>query len=35
MLRSLGVVDLSVDIRPDLRLDMRVPWIVALGRVKG
>jgi SAM-dependent methyltransferase len=35
MLRSLGVVDLSVDVRPDLRLDMRVPWVVALGRVKG
>lgn len=35
MLRSLGVVDLSVDIRPDLRLDMRVPWVVALGRIKG
>jgi SAM-dependent methyltransferase len=35
MLRSLGVVDLTVDVRPDLRLDRRVPWVVALGRVKG
>jgi len=35
LLRSLGVSDLSVDVRPDLRLDRRVPWVVALGRVKG
>jgi SAM-dependent methyltransferase len=35
LLRSLGVTDLSVDVRPDLRLDRRVPWVVALGRVKG
>jgi SAM-dependent methyltransferase len=35
LLRSLGVSDLSVDVRPDLRLDRRVPWVVALGRIKG
>jgi len=35
LLRSLGVSDLSVDVRPDLRLDRKVPWVVALGRVKG
>ncbi len=35
LLRSLGVSDLSVDVRPDLRLDRHVPWVVALGRVKG
>jgi SAM-dependent methyltransferase len=35
MLASLGVVDLSIDVRPDLRFDRRVPWVVALGRVKG
>jgi SAM-dependent methyltransferase len=35
LLRSLGVTDLSIDVRPDLRLDRRVPWVVALGRVKG
>jgi SAM-dependent methyltransferase len=35
LLRSLGVSDLSVDIRPDLRMDRHVPWVVALGRVKG
>jgi SAM-dependent methyltransferase len=35
LLRSLGVTDLSVDVRPDLRLDRQVPWVVALGRVKG
>jgi SAM-dependent methyltransferase len=34
LLRSLGVTDLSIDVRPDLRLDRRVPWVVALGRVK-
>jgi SAM-dependent methyltransferase len=26
---------LSVDVRPDLRMDRRVPWVVALGRIKG
>jgi hypothetical protein len=35
LLRSLGVSDISVDVRPDLRMDRRVPWVVALGRVKG
>jgi len=35
LLRSLGVSDLSVDVRPDLRMDRRVPWVVALGRIKG
>jgi SAM-dependent methyltransferase len=35
LLRSLGIVDLSIDVRPDLRMDRRVPWVVALGRVKG
>jgi len=35
MLRGLGVADISVDVRPDLRLDRRVPWVVALGRLKG
>jgi len=35
MLGSLGVVDLAVDVRPDLRFDRRVPWVVALGRLKG
>ena len=34
LLRSLGVTDLSVDVRPDLRMDRRVPWVVALGRFK-
>ena len=34
LLRSLGIIDLSVDVRPDLRLDRRVPWVVALGRTK-
>ena len=32
LLRSLGVTDLSVDVRPDLRMDRKVPWVVALGR---
>lgn len=35
LLRSLGVTDLSVDVRPDMRMDRKVPWVVALGRVKG
>lgn len=35
LLRSLGVSDVSVEVRPDLRLDRKVPWVVALGRVKG
>jgi SAM-dependent methyltransferase len=35
LLRSLGVTDLSVDVRPDLRMDRHVPWVVALGRLKG
>jgi hypothetical protein len=35
LLRSLGITDLSVDVRPDMRLDRRVPWVVALGRLKG
>ncbi len=34
LLRSLGVVDVSVDVRPDMRMDRRVPWVVALGRVR-
>ncbi len=34
LLRSLGVTDLSVDVRPDLRMDRRVPWVVALGRFR-
>lgn len=34
LLRSLGVTDLSVDVRPDMRMDRRVPWVVALGRVR-
>lgn len=35
LLRSLGVSEVSVEVRPDLRLDRRVPWVVAHGRVKG
>jgi SAM-dependent methyltransferase len=35
LLRSLGVTDVSVDVRPDMRMDRRVPWVVALGRVRG
>jgi SAM-dependent methyltransferase len=35
MLSSVGVIDLSLDIRPDLRFDRRVPWVVALGRFRG
>ncbi len=35
LLRSLGVSDVSVEVRPDLRLDRKVPWVVALGRVRG
>jgi SAM-dependent methyltransferase len=34
LLRSLGVTDLSVDVRPDMRMDRRVPWVVALGRIR-
>jgi len=35
LLASVGVVDVSIDVRPDLRFDRRVPWVVALGRIKG
>jgi SAM-dependent methyltransferase len=35
LLRSLGVTDVSIDVRPDMRMDRRVPWVVALGRVRG
>jgi len=29
------VTDVSVDVRPDMRMDRRVPWVVALGRIRG
>ena len=35
LLASVGVVDLAIDVRPDLRFDRKVPWVVALGRIKG
>lgn len=35
MLSALGVVDLTVDVRPDVRFDRRVPAVVALGRLRG
>lgn len=34
MLTELGVTDLAVAERPDPHLDLRRPWIVALGRVR-
>jgi SAM-dependent methyltransferase len=35
MLTAAGVVDLTVDVRPDLRFGPRAPAVVALGRVRG
>lgn len=34
LLASSGIVDLSVEERPDPNLGLRRPWIVALGRVR-
>ena len=34
MLRSHGVTDLTVEVRPDPVLDRRRPWVVALGRLE-
>jgi len=35
MLAAHGVVDLTVEVRPDLRFDRRLPAVVALGRLRG
>ena len=35
LLRSHGLTDLTVEVRPDPVLDRRRPWVVALGRVAG
>ncbi len=35
MLAAAGVIDLTVDVRPDVRFDRRMSAVVALGRIKG